>query len=141
MQNEVIIRYSKTQAYILLVFGLIFFGSGIYLFIRHSYVSCSIPLFFGAYWIFSGFKTAVNYKPQIIMSDKGIETFRTPFYLWSEIKNEEIIKEGPGKTEKFFFVYDYPNGSERLEITEYDLGGEEFGNLLREYRTKHNNSF
>lgn len=136
LPGETVVRYSKVQSYGLLCLGLVFVVAGLYLIAQNTYLVGGLGILCACYMCFTGYKNGSNNTPQIIINDKGIETYRTPFQPWPAIKNEDIITEGSGKSKTFYFVYQYPDGDEKLPIAEYDIGRRELENLLHVYRIR-----
>jgi len=67
----------------------------------------------GAYLGFESYKKRGNRESQIILNDKGIQTFSIEFHNWSEMDNDEVIREGYSKYMKFYLVYNHPNGKKK----------------------------
>ena len=91
------------------------------------------------YCAYTEFKEATNTEPQIIINQKGIKTISTKFYSWEQIKNEEVIIENSGKHTHFYLIYDFPNGTEKLLIDDYETKHLDLEKLLRTYRGRNNN--
>ncbi|MBZ5857316.1 hypothetical protein [Flavihumibacter profundi] len=133
--NETIIFYSKGKNYIEMVIMLGCFAFGIYLIIKSdSYILGSILSVVGAYFGYKEYKEATNTEPQIIINDKGIKTISTEFYQWSAIENEEVIIEGSGKYTHYYLTYEHPEGSEHLQIDDFDTDQKSLNKLLILYR-------
>lgn len=76
-------------------------------------------------------------NPKIIINNKGIETVNTPFHPWSEITNDKVTLTGSGtKVASTKLSYDYPGGSEKLDIGSYDIRQNELERLLQIYRER-----
>jgi len=136
--NETIIFYSKGKNLVEMIIMLGCVAIGIYLLVKtDSYILGSIMSIIGAYFGFKEFKEATNTEPQIILNDKGIKTISTEFYSWNDIKNEEVICEGSGNRARYYLTYDYSNGSERLQIDNYDTNIKKLNKLLILYRGRH----
>ena len=139
--NETIIYYSKAGNFLEMLIMLVCLGFGIYVLLKtDSYIFGSILSIVGAYFSFKEYKQATNKEPQIIINDKGIKTISTKFYNWKNIKNAEVISENYGRDVHFYLIYDHPNGSERLQIDDYDTDQRSLNKLLILYsgRSKNN---
>ena len=133
--NETIIYFSKRTAYIGITVMLCCFGIGIYLLTKtNSYITGTIMSLMGAYFGYQEYKKSKNTEPQIILSNKGIQTISTGFYNWSDIENEEAIIESSGKYSHSYLTYYYPSGFEKLEIEELDTNVKDLNKLLILYR-------
>lgn len=63
------------------------------------------------------------------------------FKNWSEIKNEEVITEGSGKSERSYLFYLYNNDEfEQIEIDGLNISNRKLEELLRTYRIRYNKS-
>ena len=133
--KETIIYYSKVKNFVEMAIMVVCLGVGIYLLLRtDSYIIGLILSIVGAYFSYKEYKEATNSEPQIIINDEGIKTISTDFYSWNVIKNEEVISEGSGKHTHYYLTYDYPNGTEHLQIDDYDTDLKSLNKLLIIYR-------
>lgn len=133
--SETIIYYSKSKSLI----GLAIMGAtlvfGIYVVMgTDRYILGAIVAIIGAFASIRSFKMASNTEPQIIISNKGIETISTRFFPWDEIWNEEVVMEGSGSDSRYYLIYDHPEGSVHLHIDDYDTDQRKLNNLLILYR-------
>jgi hypothetical protein len=132
--DETIIYYSSGSTEIII--GFILLSVGIYAVIVETIVGCIFGAI-GAYTIYRGFKKRSDRTPQIILNDKGITTIDTGFYSWSVIKNASVIREGSHKNRYYYLVYEYPKGSERLDISDYNTYQGELNHLLLIYKGRY----
>lgn len=101
----------------------------------------SILILIGIYNDFLGYKKASFNEPVIIINNKGITSKNIGFKNWSEIKNEEVITKGFGKSEKNYLFYWYDNDEyEQINIDELNISQRKLENLLRTYRIRFNKS-
>jgi len=135
VSDETIIYYSRSKNYtqMAIMIGCLVFGI-YFLLMSNSYIVGTILTIIGAYFGNKEYKEAKNKEPQIIINEKGIKTISTDFYSWNEIKNENVIFEGSGKHPSFYLIYDYPFGSEKLKINDYDTDLSSLNKLLIVYR-------
>jgi|JI10StandDraft_1071094.scaffolds.fasta_scaffold559545_1 hypothetical protein len=133
--SETVIYYSKGKNFLEMITMLCFLGVGIYLLLKtDSYFTGSLISIIGAYFGFKEYKEATNTEPQIIINNNGIKTISTDFHNWNEIENEDVISEGSGKHINYYLIYDYSDGSEHLNIDDYDTDQKSLNKLLILYR-------
>lgn len=132
--NETVVYYSKSKLYTEIAVYVCLVASGIYFLIDGSHIFVSIMSLLGLYGIYDGYKKIVNIKPQIVLNNDGIGTISTAFFAWTDIENEEIKISGSGNNTRFYLTYDYPGGSERLQIENLTLNHRELDKLLIVYR-------
>jgi hypothetical protein len=107
--------------------------------VTKEYFMASLLTITGAFFGYREFRQATNDEPQIILSDKGIRTVSTPFYAWKDIRNEEVIREGSGKSTHFYLTYGHPEGLEKLQIDDYNTDQRALNKLLMLYRGRSEN--
>lgn len=133
--SETNIYFSKGKNYVEMAIMLGCLLVGLYLLTKENDpIFGSILSLMGAYFAYKEFQKASNTGPQIVINDKGIKTVSTEFYQWKDIKNEEVISEGSGKYIRHYLVYDYPEGSEYLQIDDLDVNQQSLSQLLVLYR-------
>lgn len=135
--DETLIRFSKIKTLFEVILYLGMLGVGVYLVVLHSYLWGGALCALGAWFAFREYQAMNNREPQIILSLKGIQTATTPFYSWADISNEDALDESTTKTTRQHLVYDYPSGSERVDIEDLDIDIAELGRLLRVYRGRY----
>jgi hypothetical protein len=134
--QETTIYYSKGAIMVQIVVMLFCLGFGIYLFIMKSYIAAALLCAFAGYFIYTEYKRAINRDVQIILNDKGIQTVSAGFIDWKDIENEEVITVSSGKSSHTYLQYDYPEGSEKVEIGELDTNKKTLESLLHTYRLR-----
>lgn len=133
--KETSVFYSKGMNYFEMAIMLLVLAVGIYmLFVSKSYVLGTILTLTGAGFAYKEFMEATNTEPQIILNDKGIQTSQTPFCKWADIKNEEVVRRGSGKSVRHYLIYDHPNGTENLQIDDFETTEYALNKLLILYR-------
>jgi hypothetical protein len=143
--SETIIYYLKWKAYVqmFIMFGCL--AAVFYLFIiKDNYIIGAIVSIVGVYFGYKEYSEALRNEPQIIINDTGISTSSTVFQKWADIENEEVIREGVGNSTRYFLTYDYPGGTEHLQIDDFDTDQKSLNKLLMLYRgrsRKNNNHF
>ena len=90
-----------------------------------------------AFLIFTMIKSLVERKPQLIISDKGIETIRDGFQSWEFIFNEHFT-QGSRRDMGSILRYNYAGGKARIDIGHYKISYEKLDHLLRTYRGRYN---
>ncbi|NII26956.1 hypothetical protein HB364_17835 [Pseudoflavitalea sp. X16] len=135
---ETIIGYSKGKNYFQMAIMLVILGGGVFLIVSTgNYIVGAIAVVIGAWLSYKEYRQATNTKPQIIVNDKGIQTISTPFYEWKDITNEEAIGQRSGKHTYYYLIYDYPGGSAKLQIDDYETDQRSLNNLLSLYRGRY----
>lgn len=133
--NETVIYYSKVKNFIELAIMLGCLGVGIYLLLKtDNYIIGSALSIIGVFFGYKEYKEATNTEPQIIINERGIKTISTDFYTWDDIRNEEVVSEGSGKHIRYYLNYNHPEGSEHLQIDDYDTDIRSLNKLLILYR-------
>lgn len=136
-----IIKFSKSLLIFELLIATVIIGIGLYLISKgsnKSYFLGGIMSCIGIYSFTKGLPNLLNQKPQISIDNKGIETVKTGFKSWSTIRNEEVIREGSGKSTHYFLQYKYDKGrSEKVEIDALNITHQQLENLLRTYRIRY----
>ncbi len=92
--------------------------------------------------VYRKYKNTIKIEDQIILNNDGIQTINTNFFRWSQIKNEQVISEGPSSHKKYFLMYEHPLGIEKLRIELYAIDNKKLEELIKIYRnrTKLNNN-
>ncbi|MCF6404101.1 hypothetical protein L3C95_14500 [Chitinophaga filiformis] len=134
--TQTIIYYSKGKKYLETITVLICLPLAIFLMLKaDQYIIVAIfTVVGGAYWGYREYKGVIKKTPQIIISNKGIQTVSTMFYEWKDIKHEEIVIEGYGEHARCYLKYDHPGGSEHLQIDHFDTDKAALDKLLTIYR-------
>lgn len=136
------IYYSKTSNLIQMFIMLACSVLGIFLILdSESYIIGGLFIITGIYFAFEHFKKSTISEPQIKISDQGIETVNVNFKNWNEIENEEVIFINNGKTSKAYLNFDFKEGFESLEITDFNITPKEMENLLRTYRIRNDKNY
>lgn len=119
-------------------------GVGVYLLTMveiRSIISGSILIILGIYNLITQAKKEKDKGPQVTIDSKGILTKEAKFKSWSEIYDEQVIKEGFGKTTKNYLVYRYGKRNyAKIDLDELEIRPEKLENALRTYRIRHTNS-
>lgn len=136
------IYFSKTTNFVEMGIMLFCFGLGIYLLMtKDGYLRGVLFSVIGGYYAFKEYKQATNTKPQITISNNGIQTISVEFKNWNEIKNEEVVFESTGKRSKAYLKYDFESGFEKIKIDDFDITPKEMENLLITYRIRNNKNY
>jgi len=138
---EIMIHFSKKAAGWLAVGGLLIAAYGLFLYDKSFGVFGRWVLEgLAAFLLFKALKEYFTKAPQIIINSEGIQTAKTRFYPWSDIKNEDTqtIVRGifPNRISNIYLVYNYPGGTEKLRIDDMAISGEQLLHLLHVYRTR-----
>ncbi len=134
--QETAIYYSKSAILVQCIVLLLCLGLGIYLFIIKQYIGAVLLCAFAGYFIYTEYKKAMNKDAQIILNDKGIETISAGFVAWKDITDDEVVTIQAGKSSNTYLQYNYPDGSEKVNINEFDTNKKALENLLHTYRVR-----
>ncbi len=136
--------YSKFNTYSEISISVVVLVAGIYLITFLDKKSLLIGgglLAFGGYTIFKYLKKVKDKAPQIVIDENGIETREVKFKDWLHIYDEEVVREGYGKTLKNYLVYRYDiRGYAKIDLEELDISPKKLANALRTYRIRHTNN-
>ena len=137
--NQTIVKYSKKN-FVGLIAWTVCFSVGVYFIINEGnllggVIICSIAFLFG----FFDLKLATNKKPQIILNNGGMETIETPYQPWRDIKEENVISEYTSRQTLYYLTYNYPGGSEKVQIDNLDITHKKLEHLLLVYRGRSEN--
>lgn len=136
------IYYSKVKSYFESGVSILIIGVGVYFLIKgdvKGLILGGIMLVIGLYSMVKEFRKLFNNIPQIIISNKGMQTKNVEFKGWSSINEEEVINEGYGKSSKSYLIYFYDkNEFEKIEIDTLNVTYRELENMIRTYRIRYN---
>jgi hypothetical protein len=76
-------------------------------------------------------------NPTIVLSNKGIETYSAGVRAWGDITNEEVKFFSRGKNSYAALVYDYPGGSEEIDIDYLKTNVRSLNHLIYVYRKRY----
>ncbi|MGX7666422.1 hypothetical protein [Flavobacterium pedocola] len=120
---------------------IIIIGVGYYLFSlfeTESIILGSILILIGLYNLFTELKKTCDRKPQIIISNNGIETRFTGFKSWAVINSIEVTKERFIRSSKTYLKYSYDeNKSVTIQIDDLNTTHEKLENLIRVYQARY----
>ncbi|WP_040627082.1 hypothetical protein [Mucilaginibacter paludis] len=137
--GEILICYSARKAVFLLLMSLLIAGGATCLMSMKYTRIFSIALIGVALIMAYGAVKKMNNKlPQIILGNQGIQSATAKFYAWSEVVNEDVIAVQSGKTRRYFLVYNYPLGKQRIDIGPLNISRRRLEHLLRIYRGRVN---
>jgi len=115
---------------------LVCLAAGIYLLAQPNAklaggIVCAVSILMSAINI----RIFTNNAPQIIISKEGLETSKAPFYSWSQIGNEEIVRRFNGKVNIYYLNYNYPGGEVSVRLNSMAQSADELSELLKAYRS------
>jgi hypothetical protein len=137
--TETIIYYSKKKMFVELIpVFILFITDSFFITQRNAYWLGIGSLICASVWGYLISKKFRNAIPQIIISNKGIQTVNTKFYSWAEIKNEDVVSENYGEGDiDYFLSYKHPQGREKLKINKFNTDWRSLDKLLALYRGRH----
>jgi hypothetical protein len=138
---ETKIFYNKIKIFLFFIFYLFVFGilgslsikENLTIILFISFIFLIISLFYLS-------KFYNNNKPRIVINNNGMSTFKTPFYEWNEIKNEEVVIVRYGTNFYYYLIYNHPKGKEQLNIGNFNVNNRKLNKLLMIYRGRNNKS-
>lgn len=136
--------YSKFNNYYEMILGIVITVVGIYLitFLDKKSVLVGAGLIaVGGYTLFKQLKKNKDKAPQIVIDENGIEAREVKFKDWLHIYDEEVVREGFGKSSKDYLVYRYDvRGYAKIDLEELEISPKKLANALRTYRIRHTNN-
>ena len=141
--EETTIYFSKGKNMIGIIFNIVLLIIGIFLLTRGTtYIVLALFLLLMGFLFGKKFyQDKTDNDPQIIISNKGLETSSTQFYNWSDIKNEEVIKEVEHSRDasyKYYYLsYEHPAGTEKFALSALETNYDVVTKLLVLYRERY----
>ncbi|RZK62323.1 MAG: hypothetical protein EOO85_32385 [Pedobacter sp.] len=132
--KEVKIYYSKDSAIIRILFLTVFLIIGAFWLFNEQWVIGAVLTLIALILIIINLKGLLDKRPQIIINTSGIQTIKTPFYNWSEIKNERVAGEYEGRGARPILEYDYPGGNESIKVEPLNITPQDLNVLISFYR-------
>lgn len=126
-----------SQIFLLLIgMGLICLVLWLYLTSERLDVYCFIIIPVSFWFIFSSVKKLLNKNPQLILNENGFTVASNETFLWSEIKDENIISKRHGKHRSHYLSYYYNCQLYEIQIDELGISASKLENLIRVYRVR-----
>ena len=140
---ETVVYYSKTKKYLTLLFYVPILGVGVLImFIPDvgTYVRIwgAFLMVVGIGLFYITIRDAYNGKPQITISNEGMSNAETPFYPWSQIRDERTTMSTSGRIRSIYLNYYFPGGLCRFTLDGFTLNRSKIDHLLRVYRGRAN---
>nr|WP_294795791.1 hypothetical protein [uncultured Mucilaginibacter sp.] len=136
---ETLIYYALKTSILTAIIGVAMVAGAIYFLLNNFEVWLGVILALaGTYTAFTGYKQVKNRNPQIIISNEGLETAKTPFYSWDKIHNESAKLVGYGDNATSLLIYDCPSGHQEIDIAEFDISRDKLYSFLIFYRRRYN---
>lgn len=137
--NETSIYYSKTMNLLQCLGYLCMLILGLYMLIElEGYketmvlISSIFFILIGSYQLIKNIREYLNNKPQIIFSDKGVDTEKHGFFAWENITE---IKTYTHKSDADLYITGL-NGEKIIELNDKDISEEEVNELINKYRSR-----
>lgn len=129
------VYYSRGKAIFRMLLLLICLAAGIYLLAQPNAkvaggIICAVVILLAAINV----QVFTDSAPQIIISKDGLETKKAPFYSWTDISNEEIVRRFNGKVNIYYLNYNYPGGEVSVRLNSMAHSADELKDLLKAYR-------
>lgn len=142
LPHATIIKYSKFKNGVQLGIMLLCLVLGIHLLMTTHHLAKGLLLtLVGAFFAFKELKQVLNNKVQLIIDAKGIKGDSIEFKSWRLIKNEATIIERNGKNHYTYLVYDHDSGSEKIDVSDFNVSRKQLENALKTYRIRSKKCF
>lgn len=86
-----------------------------------------------AYYIWKNARSFLKNIPDIVLSEKGIETPDCGFVSWNFVSDEQVLREEE-EGESFYLVFNHPGGREKISVGSLSRTPVEIHDLLQVYR-------
>ena len=140
--DETVIYNSKAFSITIVVLSIFIFAGGIFFLVTAAYARVFVGfLLFGVFLIIlalflgyrHGYEKLKNKEPQLVLNSKGINSNKTGFHKWEEIKNEFIYND----SRDGFLSYTHSRGYERIKTSNLTIhNGIILSKLLMVYRER-----
>jgi hypothetical protein len=134
------IFYSKSGTAIELGVSVLILGVGTYFMVIgevNYLIFGGIMIAIGVYQGVKATRKVVNRAPQITLDRHGITSAEFGFMRWSSIESEELVREGSGKSAKWFLMFFYATHQLiKMNIDDLDVTPGALENRLRTYRIR-----
>jgi hypothetical protein len=134
------IFFSKSGTAIQLGVSVLVLGIGTYFMVKgevNNLIFGGIMLAIGVYHGVKATRKVVNRAPQITLDRHGITSAEFGFMNWSSIESEELVREGFGKSAKWFLMFFHETHQLiKMNIDDLNVTPKAFENMLRTYRIR-----
>lgn len=134
------IFYSKSGTAIELGVSVLVLGIGTYFMVKgevNYLIFGGIMLAIGVYHGVKATRKVMNRAPQITLDRHGITSAEFGFMSWSSIESEELVREGFGKSAKWFLMFFHATHQPiKINIDDLNVTPKAFENMLRTYRIR-----
>ncbi len=137
---ETKIYFSKINAIGLIILSPILMASTwLIYFEKHSWYYTVLTPVVAVYLFITGYKQLNRRKPQIILSNEGIETVNAPFYSWGEVADAEAKVEHNyiAHNATTYLKYHTPEGEKEIEINEFNISARDLDRLISVYKGRY----
>lgn len=142
VRYETELHFSKINKYLLLVFGCVFLGIGVFIIITEgiSIVGVVFPAS-GLFMLKEAFQKIVSTTPQITLNEDGIKTINSEFLKWSEVEDCYIEYLGSGKSRKCYLVTEFRTKTKgiqknKIQVDELNKNPFKIESLVALYRQR-----
>jgi hypothetical protein len=133
--EKTVIHFSKKTNIYYFCLMLCVLGMGLfYILVKKQQITGGIFSVLGLVLTFVYGRQLLNRKPQVILSNDGIETVSMGFVPWSAIQNEAIVSQGAGSQTRYFLSFDHGELREHIEVGFLDVSTTALSELLLLYR-------
>jgi hypothetical protein len=137
LPDETVIRYSRANLGINILFGVAMIGVAIYFFIKSGSLIAWVFAVGGLFILIVSIRKVLDKSPQLILNTKGIETENDGFFPWSDISSDQVIRRQQGKSSVIYLEFDDSYGTtKQVNIDELDVNRKALEDMLHTYRIR-----
>jgi hypothetical protein len=135
--DTTILYFSKSNARLELIGGIACLAFAVFLYLtantpKARFFAYIAPLL-GVWYIYKGIKKLRDTNPQLVLSDKGIETKEKGSIDWEDIYDEKIIV----RRNESILSYYHSGGEIDIEVDKIDISVKDLKHLLKVYRGRY----
>lgn len=134
---ETRIYYSRTKYLADFILSCLLLALGLFLLYSSSglwgYAGAILFVLFAGFMCYLHGRNLLNTTPQIILSNQGIQTSKTPFYEWYKITDQQVLFRKSGRYTSSYLTYNYIGGSEEFYLDRLSVSSRELEYLLEVY--------
>lgn len=137
LPNETLIYFSKITNMLEMAVALFAACIGIFLIISNQYILGGVITIGGIWYSVKEYKQLVSSKPQIIISDRGLQTSSAKkFYNWNEIYSIDIEKQKSRNNTTYYLTYNCPEGAVEIKLDDLKINPTRLESMLYLYKAR-----
>ena len=137
---ETRIYFSRINSIGLIIISPLFIAATWFFYVeKQSWYYIILMPIVAVYMFITGYKQLKTRKPQIILSNEGIETAKARFYSWKEVIGAEskIDHNYILHNATTYLKYHTPEGEKEIEINEFDINARDLDRLISIYKGRY----